>query len=288
MMSYPNSDIQSLPARQTELRSLRILRVLPRRQRRMVGPWCFLDRYGPVSFTSDKPMDVAPHPHIGLQTVSWLLEGEIIHHDSLGYEALIRPGQLNLMTAGHGIAHSEETPKTNSGTLNGVHLWVALSGEQRDMPPAFEHYSSLPVLDFAGGTITLIAGTLLGHSSPAKTFTPIIGAEISLREQQPITLPLLTEFEHALFVLQGDVLVEGRPIDGGTLHYLGTNRDQLHITGIDNSRILMIGGEPFSETIVMWWNFVAKTHEEIAQAREDWVHHQRFGEVKAYCGSRLP
>jgi len=286
-MTYSPLDIQSLPARPTDLGSLRILRALPRRQRRMVGPWCFLDRYGPVSFTSDKPMDVAAHPHIGLQTVSWLLEGEIIHHDSLGCEALIRPGQLNLMTAGRGIAHSEETPKTNSGMLNGVQLWVALPGGQRDIPPAFDHYSSLPVLEFPGGTITLIAGNILKHSSPAKTFTAIIGAEIALRAEEPIMVPLQPEFEHALFVLHGDVLLEGRPIDGGTLHYLGINRDELHLTGTDNSRVLMIGGEPFTENIVMWWNFVARTQGEIAQAREDWVHHRRFGEVQAYRGSRL-
>src|SRR5262249_13154751 len=157
-MNYSHSEIQSLPARHTEVGSLRILRALPRRHRRMVGPWCFLDRYGPVSFTSDKPMDVAPHPHIGLQTVSWLLEGEIIHHDSLGCEALIRAGQLNLMTAGRGIAHSEETPRINSGTLNGVQLWVALPAGQRDIAPSFDHYPLLPVLDFTGGTVTLIAG----------------------------------------------------------------------------------------------------------------------------------
>ena len=126
----PEPDIQSLPARQTDLGSLKILRALPRRQRRMVGPWCFLDRYGPVQFTGEKPMDVAPHPHIGLQTVSWLLEGEIVHNDSLGYEAIMSAGHLNLMTAGRGIAHAEETPRTNSGMLSGVQLW-ALQGLSR-------------------------------------------------------------------------------------------------------------------------------------------------------------
>src|SRR5262249_1166465 len=225
-MNYSHSEIQSLPARPTELGSLRILRALPRSRRRMVGPWCFLDRYGPVNFTSEKPMDVAPHPHIGLQTVSWLLEGEIIHNDSLGCEALMRAGQLNLMTAGRGVAHSEETPRTNSGTLNGVQLWVALPSDQRNGLPAFNHYAYLPVVDLAAGTITLIAGTLLGHSSPAKTFTPIIGADIAFHKHQPMLLPLKAEFEHALFVLQGDVLIEGRPIDRDTLHYLGTNRDE--------------------------------------------------------------
>jgi redox-sensitive bicupin YhaK (pirin superfamily) len=286
-MTYSHPHIETLPARRTELGSLKILRALPRRKRRMVGAWCFLDRYGPVSFSSEKPMDVAPHPHIGLQTVSWLTEGEIVHHDSLGYEALMHAGQLNLMTAGRGIAHSEETPRINSGTLSGVQLWVALPSGQRDMAPEFDHYASLPVLDFAGGTITLITGTLLGHSSPAKTFTPIVGADIALRDQ-PMVLPLNPDFEHALFVLLGNVALDGRPIEGSALHYLGTQRNQLEISGTPNSRILMIGGEPFPEKIVMWWNFVAGSQQEIAEAREDWVNHQRFGEVKAYSGSRLP
>src|ERR1051326_5785426 len=121
-MTNSNPQIQRLPARHTELGSLKILRALPRRERRTVGPWCFLDRYGPLQFAGDKPMDVAPHPHMGLQTISWLLEGEIVHHDSLGCESLMRAGQLNLMTAGEGIAHSEETPKDNSGALSGVQL----------------------------------------------------------------------------------------------------------------------------------------------------------------------
>src|SRR5262249_12900524 len=148
--------IQTLPARQTELGSLKILRALPRSQRRMVGPWCFLDCYGPVRFSDHKPMDVAPHPHIGLQTVSWLLEGEMIHYDSLGSEALMRAGQLNLMTAGRGIAHSEETPPANSGALTGVQLWVALPGDYRDVSPAFDHYAVLPALDESGIAVKLI------------------------------------------------------------------------------------------------------------------------------------
>src|SRR5215510_14503145 len=132
--AYP--EIQSLRARETELGSLRILRALPRSQRRTVGAWCFLDRYGPLSFSSGTPMDVAPHPHIGLQTVSWLLDGEIIHHDSLGCEGLMHAGQLNLMTAGHGIAHAEETPGANCGRLDGVQLWLALPQDKRRMAPA--------------------------------------------------------------------------------------------------------------------------------------------------------
>src|SRR5262245_20660546 len=138
------SPIESFPARKTELGSIKILRALPRRARRMVGPWCFLDRYGPISFGPEKPMDVAPHPHMGLQTVSWLVEGEIVHNDSLGYEALMGAGQLNLMTAGRGIAHAEETPRRNSGRLSGVQLWVALPDGHRHIDPVFDHYASLP------------------------------------------------------------------------------------------------------------------------------------------------
>ena len=287
-MSDSNYELQSLPALQTELGPLKILRALPRSRRRMVGPWCFLDRFGPIRFKSETFMDVAPHPHMGLQTVSWLTEGEIVHHDSLGCEALMHAGQLNLMTSGRGIAHSEETPKANSGALSGVQLWVALPGAQRNIPPAFDHYASLPVLDLTAGTVTLIAGTLLEQSSPAKTFSPMIGADIAFRENQPMLLPLKPEFEHALFVLQGDVQMNGRPIEGGTLHYLGTRRDELQLAGTAGSRILLIGGEPFGEEIVMWWNFVARTQQEIAQGREDWINYRRFGEVKAYRGSRLP
>ncbi len=287
-MSDPDGDIQSLPARETKLGSLNILRALPRRQRRTVGAWCFLDRYGPLSFTSGTPMDVAPHPHIGLQTVSWLLQGEIVHNDSLGCEALMRAGQLNLMTAGHGIAHSEETPAENSGTVNGVQLWVALPADQRHRAPEFRHHASLPVVDFAGGTVALIAGTLLGQTSPAQMFSPIVGAEIAFRVREPLVLPVERDFEHALFVLQGDVRLNSRSLESGTLHYLGRNRDELRLSGSPGSRLLVIGGEPFQEPIVMWWNFVGSSREEMAAAREDWIHHRRFGEVKAYRGARLP
>lgn len=233
-------------------------------------------------------MDVAPHPHIGLQTVSWLMQGEILHYDSLGCEGLMRAGQLNLMTAGHGIAHSEETPKSNSGTLEGVQLWVALPSANRDMAPLFHHHATLPVLDFAAGTVAVIAGTLAEQTSPAQMFSPIVGAEIAFRAREPLLLPVRRDFEHALFVLSGDVQLNKRPLEGGTLHYLGLKRDELHLAGSAGSRVLLIGGAPFNEPIVMWWNFVGTSHEQMAEAREDWIHHRRFGEVKAYKGSRLP
>jgi redox-sensitive bicupin YhaK (pirin superfamily) len=233
-------------------------------------------------------MDVAPHPHIGLQTVSWLLQGEVVHNDSLGCEALMRAGQLNLMTSGAGIAHSEETPKTNSGTLEGVQLWVALPRDQRGTAPVFAHHATLPVLDLSAGTVTIIAGTLLGQTSPAQMFSPIVGAEIALRTREPAVIPVRRDFEHALLVLRGDVFLNNQHLEADTLHYLGTNREELHISGSPGSRVLLLGGEPFTDPIVMWWNFVAGSHEEIAAAREDWIQHRRFGEVKAYKGARLP
>jgi redox-sensitive bicupin YhaK (pirin superfamily) len=278
--------IDSIPARVTTLGSLKILRALPRRRRRTVGPWCFLDRYGPIGFTSEKAMDVAPHPHMGLQTVSWLTEGEIVHNDSLGSEALMHAGQLNLMTSGRGIAHSEETPKRNSGRLSGVQLWVALPDDHRNVPPVFDHYASLPVLDFPSCTVTLITGEMGGSRSPARTFSPIVGAEIALHDGETAALPLNQKFEHALLVLSGDVALDGQPLEGETLHYLGLGRDELHLQGRD-ARVLLIGGEPFREPILIWWNFVARTKDEMAAARQDWAERRRFGEVTNYRGERI-
>ena len=233
-------------------------------------------------------MRVAPHPHIGIQTVSWLLDGEVLHKDSLGSEVLIHAGQLNLMTSGSGIAHSEETPRRNSGRLNGVQLWVALPDESRNIVPQFDHYASLPVLELGSASATLIAGTLGGVVSPAQTFSPIVGADISFHDSTKITLPLNREYEHALYVFHGDVFLDGEHLDTDALHYIGSGREDLALSGSREARLLLIGGRPFGEPILMWWNFVARTTEEIAQAREDWMKHRRFGNVQAYDGPRLP
>src|SRR5687767_1181880 len=162
--------LESWPAHSAQVGPLEIRRALPVRQRRMIGPWCFLDRYGPLSFSDDKPMDVAPHPHIGLQTVTWLLDGEVFHRDSIGSEALVRPQQLNVMTSGRGIAHSEETPRQNSGLHSGVQLWVALPDSDRHREPAFEHHPELPKVETVGATVTLFAGEMGTLKSPAAMF----------------------------------------------------------------------------------------------------------------------
>jgi redox-sensitive bicupin YhaK (pirin superfamily) len=279
--------LQALPGRLTDLGGLAIRRLLPRSQRRLVGPWCFLDAYGPLSFRSGKPMDVAPHPHIGLQTVSWLLEGEVVHHDSLGLEATAVPGALNLMTAGSGIAHAEETPPRNVGRLRGVQLWVALPDASRSTTPAFESHRALPVVELGGGRATVIVGELAGARSPARAFSPIVGADVSGEAGRRLTLPLEPEFEHALVPLLGECRLDEQPLAIDTLYYLGCGRRELALVSERQPfRALLIGGAPFGETVLMWWNFVARTTEEVVAAREDWEAGRRFGEVRSYAGPR--
>ena len=286
------SDVQGsvferFPARETSLGTLKILRALPIREKRLVGAWCFLDRFGPLSFSDAKPMDVAPHPHIGLQTVSWLIQGEIVHKDSLGSEALLGPRGVNVMTSGGSIAHSEETPQKNSGLLNGVQLWVALPDADRHGPASFQHIDEVPIVEQAGGILSVFAGSVSGGSSPARHFSPLLGVDITLHANASLELPLDHSFEHAALLLTGDAEIDGQTIDTTSLWYLGTNRSSVEFKSRNGSRVLMIGGPPFPEKILMWWNFVARTPEEIAQARSDWQSHQRFGEVTAYDGPRL-
>ena len=266
--------LEAHPGRTTHLGPLPIWRALPVRDRRLIGPWCFLDRYGPISFSADKPMDVAPHPHIGIQTVSWLLEGEVLHRDSLGCEAMARPGTVNVMTSGEGIAHSEETPASNIGRLNGVQLWVALPDAHRHDAPAFHHVAEVPREEWRGG----FAETFSAH-----TFSPMIGKDV--RVQSALELELERTFEHGLFILDGDVTLEGQRLDVNTLYYLGTDRSSIDVRG--SGRFLLLGGEPFPETVLMWWNFAARTPEEIAEARAEWEEGTRFGEVRGYDGPRL-
>lgn len=281
-------EILSYPARSADLGAgLIVQRSLPTRGRRLVGPWCFVDHFGPLQFAGRKAMDVAPHPHIGLQTVSWLFEGEAIHHDSLGLSATARPGELNLMTAGHGIAHSEETPTQNSGNLHGLQLWVALPDAERDREPAFDHYTNLPVLEPGGGRAQVFMGDLGTARSGTRAFSPLVGADLHIGGHGTLRLPLEPAWEHALVVIDGDVVLEGRHLAPGNLHYLGTCRAGLELTAEHPAHAVLIGGAPFGESIIMWWNFVARTADEVRAAREDWQQQRRFGEVKAYRGARL-
>ena len=284
----PGPALELLPGRSTLLGDLAIRRLLPARGRRLVGPWCFLDAFGPLSFAGGKPMDVPPHPHIGLQTVSWLLDGEVLHRDSLGFEATGRPGTLNLMTAGRGIAHSEETPAAHGGRLEGVQLWVALPHAHRQVEPSFEHHGDLPSLELDGGRATVFLGGLGGLRAPGGVFSPIVGADVAVEGGGHLDLPLDPSFEHAVLLLRGTGEVEGSALPPDTLVFLGAGRSRVALTAPGGPlRLLLIGGAPFGEAVLMWWNFVARTSAEIEQAREDWAAGRRFGEVKGYPGARL-
>jgi len=272
-----------------DLGAITVRRLLPRKARRLVGPWCFLDVFGPVKQAGLKPMDVPPHPHIGLQTVTWLFAGDALHRDSLGSEARAVPGSLNLMTAGRGIAHSEETPSDAAGAVHGVQLWIALPGAHRDTAPAFNHYAERPHVDVPGGRVTVILGRMWEVSPPGRTFSPLIGAEIAADRAPRVVVPLDPSFEHAVVPIDSGLALEERALASDTLYYLGTGRDEICLTVEPGRRprALLLGGAPLGESVLMWWNFVARTAEEIVSAREDWQAGRRFGEVRGYPGQRL-
>jgi redox-sensitive bicupin YhaK (pirin superfamily) len=276
--------LEAYPSHHTNLGALDIRRALPVRQRRMVGPWCFVDRYGPLSFVDGKPMDVAPHPHIGIQTVSWLLDGEVLHQDSLGFEATVRPHGVNVMTAGSGIAHAEQTPEANRGRLDGVQLWVTLPDADRHVGPSFEHVVEVPRLELRGGAAQVFIGALDDAASPARHFSEIVGADVDVRDV--VTLPLAREFEHALLLLAGDCEADGEPIAADTLYYLAPGRDEISARTRASARLLLLGGVPFPEKVLMWWNFVARDAGEMARARDEWES-GRFGAVRGYRGERI-
>jgi redox-sensitive bicupin YhaK (pirin superfamily) len=270
-------------------RGFAVTRTLPHRARRMVGAWCFLDAYGPHELGDAPGMRVGPHPHTGLQTVTWLVAGEVLHRDTLGTVQEIRPGRLNLMTAGRGVAHSEETPRSHGPVLHGVQLWVALPHAHRDMPPAFAHHADLPVFADGGLTATVLMGSLAGASSPAACYSPLVGAEIVVTAGAAGTLPLRPEFEYAVLGLDGTATVDGAALRPGPLLYLGEGRDSLRLAAGAPARVLLLGGEPFAERLVMWWNFVARDHDEIVAMRADWADGTpRFGTVHGYDGPPLP
>jgi redox-sensitive bicupin YhaK (pirin superfamily) len=233
-------------------------------------------------------MQVPPHPHIGLQTVTWLLEGTVLHRDSLGSEQLIRPGQLNLMTAGHGIAHAEQSPEDHDPSLHGVQLWLALPGAHRQAAPDFEHLTDLPKLRAGGLAVTVFAGSLADVSSPARVFSPLVGAEISAAVDGHGTLPLAPSHEHVIFTAFGTAAADGTPLAPGSLLYLPTERDSVAITARGGARLFLLGGEPLGETLLMWWNFVGRTPDDIIEAARDWAQGQRFGDVRGYRGAPLP
>jgi redox-sensitive bicupin YhaK (pirin superfamily) len=282
-----------LPGREVPLGKYTFVqRLLPQRERRTVGAWCFLDHFGPQSVINMPGMQVPPHPHMGLQTVTWLLEGEVLHRDSIGSLQTIHPGQLNLMTAGHGIAHSEESPAEHPPSLHGLQLWVALPAGAKDRAARFDHHEDLPRRTFDGGAYTVVMGEFAGLTSPALTFSPLVGVDLVLDPGASIEPPLRPDFEYAIVVMAGAVTVDGTALEPHSLLYLGDGLDISRVRAeASGSRLFLIGGEPFEEELVMWWNFVGRSHEDIAAARVAWgdgARSERFGTVHGYAGAPLP
>jgi quercetin 2,3-dioxygenase len=286
--------VEVLTAREVPLggpRAMTVRRTLPQRKRSLIGAWCFADHYGPDEVSAGAAMDVPPHPHTGLQTATWLFAGEVEHRDSLGTHAIVRPGELNLMTGGHGICHSEVS---TAGTtrLHGVQLWIALPDAHRHAKRAFHHHTP-SAIDLGGATARVFLGSLVGETSPVPTSTPLLGAEIVLDPHARITLAVEPVHEHGVLVDTGRVVMAGTGLAWADLGYLAAGATSLELANPDGApaRVLLLGGAPFAEDIVMWWNFVARSHDEIVAFREAWERESdQFGRIEGYAGSprRLP
>ncbi|MFG2957582.1 pirin family protein [Streptomyces sp. NPDC048291] len=287
-----NVEVDVLSAREVPLggpRAMHVRRTLPQRERTLIGAWCFADHYGPHRVTESGGMDLPPHPHTGLQTVTWLFSGEVEHRDTLGTRTLVRPGEMNLMTGGYGIAHSEvSTP--NTAVVHGVQLWVALPEEHRGTARDFQHYVPEPA-QVDGAEIRVFLGSLAGRTSPVRAFTPLLGAQIVIEPHAALTLAVDEAFEHGLLVDSGDVRLIDTLLRPAELGYVRRGVDALTMVNETDApaRTILLGGPPFEEGIVMWWNFVGRSHEDIVKAREDWeASSDRFGVIEGFSGGRLP
>ncbi|EYR62519.1 pirin [Actinotalea ferrariae CF5-4] len=302
--------IEVLTARDVPLggpRAMTVRRTLPQRRRSFIGAWCFIDHYGPDDVSVTGGMRVPPHPHTGLQTVSWLFSGEVEHRDSLGTHAFVRPGQLNLMTAGRGISHSEDSTAATT-VLHGVQLWTVLPERSRGTDPAFDHHVPDPVA-LPDGELRVFLGRLAGASSPVATFSPLLGAELVLRAGASWTVDVDPGHEHGVLVDTGAAAVRTdrtaargeRSVGAASseLLYVAPGARTLTIRASDDGdlRVLLLGGLPLGERIVMWWNFIGRDHDEVTQARAQWQAQigaeridggVRFGVVEGHPHPPLP
>ena len=269
-----------IASREAQLGAVPIRRALPTRGRRTVGAWCFADHMGPASVTEDHGLDIGPHPHCGLQTVTWLVEGAVLHRDSLGSEQEIHPGQLNLMTAGHGIAHAEEATGDYRGPLHGIQLWVAQPEATRHGSPAFEHHDDLPRVELDGVAATVLVGAFAGTSSPARADTDHLGVEVRFPAARRVAVPVEPAHEHAVVVLDGSLVVDGRPLRPGAIAVLPPGPDELVLEAVDPTIAMLLGGTPFPDRLAMRWNWVARTADELDAAEASWREDDgRFGSV---------
>lgn len=260
--------------RARDIGGFEVRRALPSAERQMVGPFIFFDQMGPAEFLLGSGIDVRPHPHIGLSTVTYLFDGEILHRDSLGTVIPIRPGELNWMTAGRGITHSERTPRelrTELGNkLFGIQSWVALSAQDEETAPDFTHYEAeqMPVLSGDGKTVRVIAGSILGARSPVKTSSPMFYADVALAAGARV--PLDPDYEErAVYTVSGEIEVAGDVFLPGQLLVFRPG-DRITIRGRNDARFMMLGGEPMDGPRFIWWNFVSSRKDRIEQAKADW------------------
>lgn len=256
-----------------------VRRTLPQRARSLIGAWCFADHYGPTVITAENTMNLPGHPHTGLQTVSWLFAGELEHLDTIGTRSLIRPGEMNLMTSGRGIAHSEYVT-AGTEVMHGVQLWVALPEHDRFTEPRFEYFAPEP-FDVPGARLSVFLGSLMGSTSPVRTSSPLLGAELTIAAGAVVTLDVDPTFEHGVLVDSGDVQVDGVGATDGELLYLPLGASTVTITAGERPvRAVLLGGEPLGERIVMWWNFIGRSHDEIVRFRAEWQEQAAVGRAQ--------
>ena len=285
---YVNQFIQDFPIRSAEIgKGTVIKRALPSRQKRMIGAWCFLDHAGPVTFPQGDGLDVGPHPHIGLQTFTWLIEGTMMHNDSIGSKQLIRPKQVNLMTAGHGISHTEVAPDTET-KMHAAQLWIALPDDKINMAPQFDHYPELPIAEQDDVEFTVLVGEFMNTTSPVKVHTELVGVDFYAKDSTTTRIPLNPKFEYGFLALEGEAVINGHELNNDNMVVLEPGINQIDVHLHKGSRLLLIGGEPFESPILLWWNFVGRTQEELKQATEQWINQDaRFGSIPEYDGPRL-
>ncbi|MCL6231164.1 pirin family protein [Acinetobacter amyesii] len=285
---YVNQFIQEFPLRRAEIgQGTVIKRALPSRHKRMIGAWCFLDHAGPVHFPQGDGLDVGPHPHIGLQTFTWMIDGTMMHTDSLGTHQLIQPKQVNLMTAGYGISHTEVAPESET-QMHAAQLWIALPDDKINMAPQFDHYPELPVVTQEGIELTVLVGEFLQTKSPVKVHSELLGVDLRSSESQSTVLPLNPKFEYGFMALEGTASINGHELNEDNMVVLEPGLTQVKIDLHAGGRVLLLGGEPFESPILLWWNFVGRTQEELNIAREQWINQdERFGSIPDYDGPRL-
>ncbi|HEV2674442.1 MAG TPA: pirin family protein [Aliidongia sp.] len=267
--------------RARDLGGFEVRRVLPFAQRRMVGPFIFLDQMGPVDFAASAGLDVRAHPHIGLSTVTYLFDGELTHRDSLGTEQVIRPGDVNWMTAGSGIAHSERTPaalRPGGTRLYGIQSWVALPAAVEERTPHFAHHgkTALPVVEGEGLRVRLIAGALYGARSPVATASDLFHADVAMEPGARLDIPA-DWIERAAYLVSGAVTIEGQAFEAGQMMVLKPDA-RIMVVAIATSRLMLLGGEPLEGPRYIWWNFVSSSKDRLETAKADW-RGGRFGAV---------